>query len=127
MFEVISIFLISVFIIGICLHNHSLNNMVNNISKKVVLQVRRSAESSIMASNTVNPIISLVEVVKSVEKIESLHQRYGPYETDKITKVNTTELLNVLLQQKDRILQDVMKVNKKYKPEKHPLLKHAGY
>ena len=88
--------------------------------------IRKSAEHSIMASNTVNPIIALVEVTRGVQILESLHNRYGPTPTNEITNVDTIEMLNILQDQKNRILEDVTNHLPNMKPV-HPLTVQAGY
>lgn len=127
MFEMFFFFVVFIIITAICLHNHHMSSTVAALSTKDKKLVRSAAESSILASNTVNPIISLVEVVKAVEKIECLQERYGVSMADQITGVNTNQILDVVLKQKKKILQDVMNINKKYHPQRHPLNSVAGY
>ena len=127
MLQFLLFFIVFVIISGMCIHHHTMNKMIKDMSYKDIQSVRTAAEHSIMASNTVNPIIALVEVVSAVERMEILHERYGPSQASTITGTQTVEILDVLIKQKDKILQDVMKVNTQYVPQKHPLSTYAGY
>lgn len=125
MLEVFIILIIIILIVGLCLHHHSMKKQINTAGDEDSDLVKKSAEASIIAANTMNPIVSLVEITKAVQMIECLHSRYGPDKASDITKVNTRDLLNVLQNQKDKIMQDITKSWPQSLP-KHPLAAHAG-
>ena len=126
MLQVLILIIFVVICVCICLHHHNMKQWNVKTRNKDSEFIRIAAESSIIASNTINPIIALVEVTKAVQIVECLHHRYGPDICSRITQVDTQDLLNVLHDQKTRILQDIMKQNPAYSPP-HPLTKHCGY
>lgn len=124
MIEVILVLISVVIVCGLCLHHQAMKRRLRVTVEQDRDLVRKSAESSIMASNTVNPIIALTEVTKAVQIVEGLHGRYGPDVASEISGIDTRDLLMVVQNQKDRILQDVMEHNRSFLPP-HPLNKHA--
>jgi len=82
--------------------------------------VRYAAENSIHASSTTNPIIALMEVTKAVQLIEALHWRYGPEIATEMAKTDTQDILQIVQDQKERILQDIVRDNPQFLLQ-HPL------
>ena len=118
--------LVTLFMVGVlCMHHHNMKALSDKTTDCECDVIRRAAEHSIMASNTVNPILSLVEVTKSVQMIESLHLKYGPETIDRVCAIDTSEMLVILQNQKTRITQDVMRRVPAFIPP-HPLNIHAG-
>ena len=126
MLEIFLVLVVIILVIGLCLHHYSMKKKFVKTTEQDCASVRKAAEHSIMASNTVNPIIALTEVTKAVQIIESLHERYGPEIASDISKINTREMLGVIQNQKERVLQDVMKQNPNFLPP-HPLNEEAGF
>lgn len=126
MLEIFLVLVVFILVIGLCLHHQSMKKKLITSTKQDRVSIRKSAEHSIMASNTVNPVIALTEVVKAVQIIESLHDRYGPDALSDISKIDTVEMLRVIQDQKERILQDVISHNHNFLPP-HPLNEEAGY
>lgn len=126
MLEIFLVLIVIILVLGLCLHHHSMKKKLDATAEHEISFIRKAAESSIMASNTVNPIIALVEVTKSVEIIEFLHQRHGPERATEICKVDTKSMLMILKDQKERILQDVMAQTPKFLPQ-HPLVEEGGF
>jgi hypothetical protein len=126
MLEVFLVLVVIILVIGLCLHHYSMKKKLAKTTEQDCAFVRASAEHSIMASNTVNPVIALTEVTKAVQIIECLHDRYGPETSSDITNIDTVEMLNVLQNQKERVLQDVMQQNPNFLPN-HPLNQEAGF
>ena len=88
--------------------------------------LRQAAEHSIMASNTVNPLIALLEVCKSVKILEVVNGRYGSILTTDYFMVDTQHVLAVLQDQKSRIIQDLTQTYPDILPI-HPLTVQAGF
>ena len=112
----------------VCLvvHLYVLNQRWNAISREEHEAVRRAAELSISASNTVSPIIALVDVSGAVQIMEFLHRRYGHPMLSSICGVDTLKVLRRMKNQKLRIVQDIATMCPEIKPS-HPLTNLAGY
>ena len=118
---IVTLFLVA----ALCIHHHSMRVITDKTADSECSIIQRAAEHSIMASNTVNPILSLVEVTKAVQLIESIHMKYGPDTIDRACDVDTSEMLDILQNQKNRITQDVMRKVPAFIPP-HPLNVQAG-
>lgn len=127
MLEIFMVVMVVMLVVALCLHHHSMKKKLDETEEQDSSGIRKAAEYSIMASNTVNPVIALVEVTKAVQIITSLHERYGAEATQNITKINTIDMLHVLQDQKDRILRDVIKHNPSFLPPHHPFNEEAGF
>lgn len=125
MIEITLAILVVVFVVGLCVRNHNLNKVIHDIGDSDAEQVRKSAEHSIMASNTVNPILALVEISRSVQILDSLHFRHGPHKASELTGIDTSQMRTVLKSQEDSIMQDIMSTHPHLLPN-HPLVEHAG-
>lgn len=124
MLELVLILIVVIILVGLCLHHNSMKIKLNETAQLDSSLVRKAAEHSIMASNTVNPIFAMVEVTKAVQILECLHDRYGVNIASELTKVDTKAMLEVIQNQKERITQDVMVTNPNLIPQ-HPLNNHA--
>jgi hypothetical protein len=125
MLEICLVMIVVILVGALCMHHHTMKTKLYRTGDEDAEIVRIAAEHSIMASNTVNPILALVEVTRAVQLLESLHKRYGVDGTNDITKVDTRDMLVIVLDQKERILQDVMSDSRML--PKHPLNEHAGF
>jgi hypothetical protein len=126
MLEIFLVLIVIILVVGLCLHHHSMKKKLRKHSDQEVDLVRKAAEHSIMASNSVNPILSLISATKAVQILESLHERHGPELASDLTKVDTREMLAVVTNQKERITKDVMHQLPEMMPQ-HPLAAHAGF
>jgi ABC-type bacteriocin/lantibiotic exporter with double-glycine peptidase domain len=124
MLEICLVIFVIVLIVALCLHHYSLKKKLTKTTQLDRHIIRTSAEHSIMASNTVNPITALTEVTKAVQIIESLHNRYGEDMASELSQIDTRDMLDVLQNQKERIIQDVMKQTPNFLPP-HPLNEQA--
>ena len=102
MLNTLLFFIVFILAISICLHHYSMSVQIHKTSENTVQLIRQAAEHSIMASNTVNPILSLVESSRAVQIIDTLHREYGVAIIDEKSKVKTDELLSILKCQKNR-------------------------
>lgn len=126
MLEVLSIFVVVILVIGLCLHHHSLKKQLHCYTAEEAAFVRTAAEHSIMASNTINPVLALMEVTRAVQILESLQQRHGAESLTELTKIDSNRMLRILRNQKERIIQDVIHHTPEFLPS-HPLTKEAGF
>lgn len=126
MLELILVIMVTILVTGLCLHHNTMTKQLKQTTEQDGRLIRRAAEHSIMASNTVNAIIALTEVTKAVQIIETLHDRYGPETASQVGRIDTQELLEVLQDQKDRVSRDVMQQHPTYLPP-HPLNHHVGF
>ena len=110
MLLVVLFFLIVIVATGLCSQHYNMRNRLLKSTERDVAIVKRAAEHSINASNTVNPVIALTEVVRATQIVESLHLRHGPELASENTGVNTIELLDALENQKEKIMTDVLKL-----------------
>lgn len=126
MLELVLVLIVVFILIAIFTHHYSMKKLLVKTKKRDCELIRLAAESSIIASNTVNPMLALIEIVKAVQMIDSLHHRYGPHICYDITGVDTQELFQILQDQRDSILQDITNEYPILKTT-HPLCTHAGY
>mgnify|MGYP006168069157 CR=1 FL=1 len=126
MIEIFLILVSLIMVMGLCLHHYSMKTKADISSVEDCVSVRTAAEHSIMASNTMNPVLALVEVSKAVQIITTLHDRYGPEIASNTTKVDTREMLEVMTEQQKRIIKDILETNPSLMPH-HPLSAHAGF
>ncbi len=112
-------------IICLCLNHYNTKKKLYVIGNEERKKLKLAAELSIAASATINPILALVDVTKAVHTMEMLHTRYGHSYLSSITNINTEEMNTVLEDQKERIIQDVLRYNQTMIPA-HPLNKQAG-
>jgi hypothetical protein len=126
MLDIFLVLVVLIATLGLCLHHHTMKKKLNHSIGQDIGLVRAAAEHSIMASNTVNPILALCEVTRAVQIMEDLHGRYGPDLASDLTSVDTREVLQVLLAQKKLIIADIYSLNPNMAPE-HPLSQLAGY
>ena len=126
MFEIILFCAALFFAVSVCIHHYQLKKEINKSSEYIGDEIHKAAEHSIMASNTINPIISLVEVTRAVQIIESVHEKFGYNKSSKTANTDTEEMLRILREQKDKILQDVVDRNPEFMPV-HPLSAEAGF
>ena len=112
-----------IFIITICIGNQRQMRVAQNIDRSVI---RIAAQSSINASNTMNPILALQEVDKAIAYIEMLHTRWGVDKSLLLTNVDTVKMLTMLHTQQSAIIKKIDMKWPMYKVE-HPLGGSAGY
>jgi hypothetical protein len=108
MLEVFLVFIVITMALALCLHHNCMKRSIREFSYQDRWTVRKAAEQSIIASNTINPVIALVEIVKAVEMIEGLHDRHGMVKASSLTSIDTCEMLNVLQVQKSQIIRDLI-------------------
>lgn len=93
------------------------------IDKRSVLQtqIRRASEHSVSASNTVNPVLALIDVLKAQQTIYVLQSVYGKGELYALTCMDTARMQEIIEQQRIKVTQDILDVFPAFTP-KHPLL-----
>jgi hypothetical protein len=79
-----------------------------------------------MASNTICPLLAVLEASKCVTILEIINGKYGSVITSDIFLVDTQQMLSVVQQQKNLIIKDLTSSYPDLLPE-HPLTSHAGY
>jgi hypothetical protein len=126
MLDVFLVLIVLIIIICGCLTHRSTRSKLYNLSSIEAELVRRAAEHSIMASNTINPMIALVEATRAVEVIEVLHYRFGNKALSELVESNTAKMLDILVSQRNKILMDVLEQNPGY-DQSHPLNEHARF
>lgn len=124
MLETLFVLLLTILILGICLHHYTMKNTVSNTLEVDVDSIKRAAEHALVATHSMSPVVALVEVVKCIQIIESLHDRYGYSVLRKITQIDTQQLLRSVREQKTKIIQNIWE----YLPqEKQGIVYHANF
>lgn len=99
--------LVVVVAITLCLYNYSLHRRLKRSHSHDLEFIRKAAEHSMTAGNSLNPIIALIEVIKGIQLLEILHSMYSLDEIYAISGVKSDEMLETLVQQKRKILKDL--------------------
>lgn len=126
MLEIFLVFCVFISIVGLCLHHHNMVKKMHGSVDRDVYLLKEAATYSINASNTVSPILALVDVVKAVTILETIHARYGIVLATELTNIDTKDMYGTLVNQKQRILHDILHEHPDIVPD-HPLNVHAGY
>ena len=125
MLELLVFLITAVLAIGLCLNHHSMRTKLLKTNVRDCEFVRKAAEHSIAASNTVNPVLAMVDTVRAVQLIESLHERYGVDLASEVSQTDTEAMLETLQNQKERIVRKVMRISDQ--TPSHPLNESAHY
>lgn len=125
MFQLLLGLIIIIIVISVALQHNNNKRMILNTKKVDIDILKNAAQRSIAASNTVNPILALVDVSKGIQSIEDLHIRYGQTNASDFCKFDTVEMLDILKQQQERIIQDIIKQYPSVMTP-HPLNKVVG-
>ncbi len=96
MWEVLLILVVGIAFVSLCWINFNLKKRLYLSTEHDADLLRQAAEHSIMASNTVNPLIALLEVCKSVQILELVNGRYGSILTGDYFMTDTQNILTVL-------------------------------
>ncbi len=124
MIETLFVLLLTILILGICLHHYTMKNTVANTMEVDIDSIKRAAEHALVATHSMSPVVALIEVVKCIQIVESLHDRYGYSAIRKITQVDTQELLRSVREQKNRIIRSIWE----YLPQdKQGIVYHANF
>lgn len=126
MWELLLVVVVALLTISLCFYNFQLKLQIQSSTDNDAILLRQAAERSITASNTINPLIALLEISKSVQIVEGINQRYGAVITNDLFMIDTLHLLRILQDQKSKIIQDFTKSNPGSLPV-HPLTAQAGY
>lgn len=126
MIELFIVLVVILMAIGLCLHHHTLKKKLHRTNEEDSELIREAAQRSIAASNSVNPVVALVDASRAVQIIEGLHLRYGPDQASEFTETDTRDMLRVLNKQKEKIMQQILRENPRLAPV-HPLSEHAGF
>ena len=126
MWEVLLIVVVGIAFASLCWMNFNLKKRLYLSTEHDADLLRQAAEHSIMASNTINPLIALLEVCKSVQILELVNGRYGSILTGDYFLTDTQSILTVLQTQRSKIIQDLTKLCPQLLPT-HPLNTQAGY
>ena len=126
MWEVLLIVVVVMVFGSLCWINFNLKKRLYMATEHDADLLRQAAEHSIMASNTINPLIALLEVCKSVQILEVINGRYGSILTGDYFMTDTQNVLTVLQSQKSKIIQDLIRACPNLLPV-HPLTVQAGF
>ena len=125
MIEILAILFVLAIVVSILVRDYYMKQMLRDTTVIDKSLIRKAAEYSINASNTVSPLESLTYVTKAIEIITCMHSRYGIRETNARVELDTTMLLQTCTEQKDDITRDIARVYKNMIPD-HPLNKIAA-
>ena len=126
MLDIVLVVLVLLISCGLCFHNYNLQHQIYTTSEYDAGLLRKAAEHSIMASNTICPLLSVLEASKGVCLLEIVNGKYGTVITNDIFMVDTQQMLSVLQQQKNLIMKDLTTSYPALLPV-HPLTSHAGF
>ena len=107
MLDIVACLIVSVLLFAICIHHHEMKKKVTLLCDKDMYLIKKAAEYSIEASNSVNPIIALTQATRSVQILEVLHTRYGQNIILESSKTNTQNMLRTVRKQLEKIKQDL--------------------
>ena len=126
MFDVFIALTFVLMVVGLCLHHHTMSRDTTDYTTMISSNLKIAAEKSVVASNSVHPIIALVETTSAVATLEELQRQHGPDLIKDCSGIDVVDMLKVISDQKKRILRDVMDQNKNLQ-RPHPLNDIVGY
>jgi heme/copper-type cytochrome/quinol oxidase subunit 2 len=121
----ILICILVVCVLALCTSHWKISERNRTHTLALQRQIRNAADMSISASNTINPIISLIDIIRAFQTIDVLHSIYGKDNLYSMTNMDTGRMYDIIDQQKIKVTGDVMKAFPKFMPN-HPLLNDAG-
>ena len=125
MLEFVLIICVVCLILGSMLYYNTVNDKISSLSRSDRELVRKAAELSIVGSQTLNPVLSLIYAAQSEATLNNLIVRYGPDLAKDVCGVDVQDLLDTVSSQKECVLADLLKENPQWRPE-HPMLELAG-
>lgn len=126
MFEFVLIVLVVLLLLSLMLYHQQTQDKLCKLGRHDSDAVRVAAECSLLASNSVSPVIALQESTKAVHTLELLLRRFGPEGARAVTGIDVQDMLDTLQTQKEHILQSLFREQPALMPE-HPYLVESGY
>ena len=123
---VVAVMLCAAMVAGVVYHHNQMTKQWEEATYLDVMLVREAAESSVVASNTHNPVVALLEAVQATKTLEVLVRRHGLQRVTEASGVNVAEMITVLNEQRDHILQQLVQDQPQLMPA-GLLNKYAGY
>lgn len=119
--------IIALIIVAVCVlifSNCQCENKLRVNQKSVQRLIRQSADLSIKASGTINPILALVDAIQAEQTLVVLRTYFSPDKLDRWTNMDTEHMMNVINEQRITITNDVMRAFPNFIPE-HPLINES--
>jgi hypothetical protein len=116
--------LIMVAAFALIFSNYQCENKLRVNQKSVQRLIRQSADLSIKASGTINPILALVDAIQAEQTLVVLRTYFSPDKLDRWTNMDTEHMMNVINEQRITITNDVMRAFPNFIPE-HPLINES--
>ena len=101
------LFLLVIIVVYICLQNAKMKKSEKGCTMSDVEQVKKAAKCSLLAANTVSPLLALIDVLKAETYLTLLVEKHGSVNISKFP-VDVVDFLDFVRQQKELIIRDVM-------------------
>ena len=119
--SIVIVFIVVICILVLCTSHWNTNRRLVHQRSILQAQIRRATEYSVAASNTINPVLALVDVLKAQQTIYVLQSVYGKGELYALTCMDTARMQDIIEQQRIKVTKDILEVFPAFTP-KHPLL-----
>ena len=116
--------LIIVAALALIISNYQCESKLRVNQQSLQRLVRQSADLSIKASGTINPILALIDATQAEQTLVVLRTYFSPGNLDKLTNMDTEYMLHVVNEQRIHITNDVMRAFPNFIPE-HPLINES--
>lgn len=123
---VIVMCIILVCVLAVCTSHYNMYCQLKVKRNLFQSQIRGAAELSVAASNTVNPVLALIDVLKAQQTIYVLQSIYGKNDLKNLTHMDTERMQEIIEQQRIRVTQDILDVFPGFVPN-HPLMNDANF